>query len=66
MKKVFVGDFVETIHNVNGILTEVRRGYDDGVAFIATSDMRTFYCPISDLKNAVYAGEIKEPLRKKG
>ena len=46
-----IGDYVETIHGVNGILTEIRKGgYYGDVAFIATSDMRTFYCPVSDLK----------------
>ena len=46
-----IGDFVETIHGVNGILTKVKkRGYYGDVAFIATSDMRTFYCPVNDIK----------------
>lgn len=46
-----IGDYVETIHGVNGILTEIRKGgYYGDVAFIATSDMRTFYCPVSDIK----------------
>ncbi len=46
-----IGDFVETIHGVNGILTEIRKGgYYGDVAFIATSDMRTFYCPVTDIK----------------
>lgn len=46
-----IGDFVETIHGVNGILTEIRKGgYYGDVAFIATSDMRTFYCPVNDIK----------------
>ena len=46
-----IGDFVETIHGVNGFLTEIRKGghYGD-VAFIATSDMRIFYCPVNDIK----------------
>lgn len=47
-----IGDFVETIHGVNGILTKVKKGgYYGYVAFIATSDMRTFYCPINDIKS---------------
>ena len=50
-ESVQIGDYVETIHGVNGILTEIRKGgYYGDVAFIATSDMRTFYCPVSDLK----------------
>ena len=46
-----IGDVVETIHGVNGFLTEIRKGghYGD-VAFIATSDMRIFYCPVNDIK----------------
>ena len=48
---VDIGGYVETIHGVNGILTEIRKGgYYGDVAFIATSDMRTFYCPVSDIK----------------
>ena len=47
-----VGDFVETIHNINGILTQVKKnGYYGDVAFIATSDGRTFYCPVTDIKD---------------
>lgn len=46
-----IGDFVETIHGINGILTDIRKcGYQGEVAFIATSDMRIFYCPVSDIK----------------
>ena len=46
-----IGDFVETIHGVNGILTEIKKGgYYGDVAFIATSDMRIFYCPVNDIK----------------
>lgn len=26
----------------------------DIIAFIATADERTFYCPIGDLKNCIY------------
>ena len=48
-----IGDYVETIHGVNGILTEFRKGgYYGDVAFIAISDMRTFYCPVSDIKQS--------------
>lgn len=46
-----IGDFVETIHGVNGILTEIKKdGYYGDVAFIATSDMRAFCCPVNDVK----------------
>lgn len=51
MRKVSIGDFVETTHNVNGILTDVKKTYYGTTVFIATSDGRTFYCPIEDLKN---------------
>ena len=45
-----IGDFVETIHGVNGILTEIKTGgYYGDVAFIATSDFRTFYCPVNEI-----------------
>ena len=54
MREVEIGDYVETIHNVNGILTDVKRGYHGLTAFIATSNGRTFYCPINDLKNCIY------------
>ena len=48
-----IGDYVETIHGVNGILIEIRKGgYYGDVAFISTSDMRTFYCPVSDIKQS--------------
>jgi len=47
-----IGDFVETIHGVNGILTEVRKGgYYGDVAFISTIDSRVFYCPVNDVKD---------------
>lgn len=46
-----IGDFVETVHGVNGILIGIRKcGYCEDVAFIATSDMKTFGCPINDIK----------------
>ena len=46
-----IGDYVETIHGVNGILTEIKKGgYYGDVAFIATSDLRTFCCPVGDIK----------------
>lgn len=49
-----IGDYVETVHGVNGILTEIKKGgYYGDVAFIATSDMRTFYCPVTDIKQTL-------------
>jgi hypothetical protein len=54
MRKVTIGDFVETIHDINGILTAVKRGYYGLTAFIATADGRTFYCPVDDLKDCIY------------
>lgn len=38
MREVTIGDFVETIHDINGILTVVKRGYYGLIAFIATAD----------------------------
>lgn len=54
MREVTIGDFVETVHGVNGILTAVKRGCYGLTAFIATADGRTFYCPISDLKDCIF------------
>lgn len=47
-----VGDFVETTHGVSGILTAVKTTYYGETAFIATADMRTFYCPLCDIRRA--------------
>ena len=47
---MLIGDFVETIHGVNGILTAIKDTYYGKMAFIATSDGRTFHCPVSDIK----------------
>nr|DAK66133.1 MAG TPA: hypothetical protein [Caudoviricetes sp.] len=49
MREVMIGDSVETNYGVNGILTAVNL-----TAFIATADGRTFYCPISDLKDCIF------------
>lgn len=57
MREVTIGDFVETNHGVNGILTAVKRGCYGLTAFIATADGRTFYCPISALKDCIYKEE---------
>ena len=57
MREIQIGDFVETIHGINGILVDVKRGYYGLTAFVATSDRRTFYCPVNDLKNCVYKGD---------
>ena len=54
MREVTIGDFVETIQDINGILIAVKRGYYGLTAFIATADRRTFYCPIGDLKDCIY------------
>ena len=45
-----VGDFVEIIYGVNGILTAIKDTQYGEMAFIATSDGRTFHCPVSDIK----------------
>lgn len=50
MTKCEIGDFVETIHGVNGIVTSIKRGYYNDVVLIATSDMRTFCCSICAVK----------------
>lgn len=54
MRKVSIGDFVETIHGINGMLIDVKSTYYGCTAFIATADGRTFYCPISDFKDCKY------------
>lgn len=38
MREVIIGDFVETVHDINSILTAVKRGYYSLTAFIATAD----------------------------
>ncbi|MBQ8435067.1 MAG: hypothetical protein IJX24_03535 [Oscillospiraceae bacterium] len=51
MAKCKVGDFVETIHGINGIVTDIKKcSYYGEVVFIATPDMGTFFCPIYDVK----------------
>lgn len=54
MREVTIGDFVETIHDINGILTAVKAG--GLITFIETADGRTFCCPIGDLKDCIYNG----------
>lgn len=54
MREVSIGDFVETIHGVNGILTAVKNTYYGLTAYIATADGRIYYCPISDFKDCKY------------
>lgn len=58
MREVTIGDFVETVYDVNGILIDVRNtpyGAPYGTtAYIATADGRTFYCPVSALKDCIY------------
>jgi hypothetical protein len=55
MREVTIGDFVETIHDINGILTAVKRGYYGLTTFITTVDGRTFYCPVDNLKDCIYS-----------
>lgn len=46
-----IGSFVETIHDVNGILIGIRESAKFGeLALIATADDRVFQCPIEDLR----------------
>lgn len=59
MREITIGDFVETVLGVNGILIDVRNTpysapYDSRTAFIAMADGRTFYCPLSALKDCIY------------
>ena len=49
MSNAEIGNYVETIHGVNGILTAIKDTYYGPMAFIATADMRVFHCPVSDL-----------------
>ena len=48
--KPTVGDYVETIHGVNGILMDIKPTYYGDMAFIATADGRTFHCPVCDIR----------------
>lgn len=58
MREVIIGDFVETVFGINGILIDVRNtpyGTPYGkTAYIAMADGRTFYCPVSSLKDCIY------------
>ena len=54
MREVVIGDFVATVLGVNGILIDVRNTPYGTTAFIATADGRTFYCPLSALKDCIY------------
>ena len=47
---MLVGDFVETIYGVNGILIAIKDTYYGEMAFIVTSDGRIFHCPVSVIK----------------
>lgn len=49
-EKLEVGDYVTTVHGVSGILTAVKPTYYGDMAFIATADMRTFHCPICEVR----------------
>lgn len=44
-----IGDLVETMHGINGILLAVRPSPHGAMAFIATADERVFHCPLNDL-----------------
>lgn len=57
MREIQIGDFVETIHGINGILVDVRKGRHGLTAFVATFEGATFYCPINDLKECRYKEE---------
>ena len=51
MADIEAGGFVETIHNVNGILIGIRDSTKFGKwALIATADNRVFQCQIEDLR----------------
>ena len=54
MREVTIGDFVVTVYGVNGILIDVRNTPYGTTAYIATANGRTFYCPVSDLKDCIY------------
>lgn len=49
-EKPEIGDFVETIHGVNGLLIAIKPTYYGDMAFIATADMRTFHCPVCEIR----------------
>lgn len=51
-KKPEIGEFVETIHGASGILTAIKPTYYGDMAFIATADMRTYHCPVCDIRRA--------------
>lgn len=56
MREVTIGDFVETVYGVNGILIDAKNTPYNTTAYIAiaTADGRTFCCPISALKDCIY------------
>lgn len=45
-----IGEYVTTVHSVSGILTAIKSTYYGDMAFIATADMRTFHCPVSEVR----------------
>ena len=58
MAEIKVGGFVETIHNINGILIGIRDSTKFGKwALIVTADNRVFQCPIEDLR-VTYSGKV--------
>lgn len=54
MREVTLGDFVETILDINGILIDVGDTPDGKIAYIAVTDGLTFSCLLSILKDCIY------------
>ena len=49
-EKLKIGDYVITVTGVKGILTAIKPTYYGDIAFIATADMRTYHCPVRDVR----------------
>ncbi len=65
MQKVNIGDFVRTVHGYNGILTNVVESELHGnLAVIVVPDGRHFHCPVCDLIDCKYVGELPNKRRK--
>lgn len=54
-EKFEIGEYVTTVHGVSGILTAIKPTYYGDMAFIATADMRTFHCPVSEVRRLLNA-----------
>lgn len=59
MREVTIGDFVDTIFNVSGILIDVSNTpfsnpYGSKTAYIAMPSGRTCYCLVDALKDCIY------------